>query len=79
MSCLPNPDIREPICSPPGLGGAGGVHCFWEDQTRKNGHPSHVASFTPQALVFCPLTASMDAKANTSSRREPSLDLKINP
>lgn len=55
------------------------MQCFWEDQTRKNGHPSRVASFTLQAIVFCPLTASMDAKANTSSGREPSLDLKINP
>lgn len=55
------------------------VQCFWEDQTRKNAHPSHVASFTLQAIVFCPLTGSMDAKANTSSGREPTPDLKINP
>lgn len=54
------------------------VHCVWEDQNRKSGHPSHVA-FTPQAIAFCSLTPTKDAKSNTSSRREPILDLEIKP
>lgn len=79
MSCLATLNFREPICSSLDLGETGGGAVYLEGSEQKEWPPLRVASFTTQAIVFCPLTPTRDAKSKTSSRREPALDLEINP
>lgn len=79
MSCLATLNFRECICSSPDLGEIGGGAVCLEESKQKEWPLLHVASFTPQAIVFCPLTPTRDAKSKTSSRKEPALDLEINP